>query len=500
MELVASGVLASEASVLMGVEQRQSTRPNFLFIIADDLAYRTIHTLNNEEIHTPNLDRLANKGCAFTHCFHQGSWQGAVCVPSRTMLNSGLSAFHAETGLDRVHTWGQTMGAAGYNTYICGKWHLDPTVLQRSFKEMGPVAPGFLAPGRDYYSDQMSDFDQDYSNSPLIDDPAYFRPKSGDQWNPADRSRGGHWLRGNLVDITRPDAIEHSSVIYADCVIRHLMNKAQHSNPFFIYLGFNAPHDPRQAPQEFLDLYSQDKIQIPPNFLPIHPFDILGPSTFGREEVLAPFPHTKEAVQLHRREYYAIISHMDHQVGRILDALEKTGMISNTYVILTADHGLAVGEHGLMGKQNMYECSIRVPLIIAGPGITAGRRVDELVYQHSMYATTCELAGVPVPKTVEFPSLVPLLHGSTAAPPHEAVFSYYRHTQRSIRTKQYKLIAYLNIHKIQLFDVETDPWEMQDLSSKSAMDDVKRELVQRLERVRAELGDPVRTRINPEWI
>ena len=108
--LMTSGVAASNAVPFMGFAQNHSTRPNFLFIIADDLMYRTIHSLNNKEIHTPNLDRLAASGCAFTHCFHQGAWSGAVCLPTCTMLNSGLTAFHAELGVDKVHTWGQTLG------------------------------------------------------------------------------------------------------------------------------------------------------------------------------------------------------------------------------------------------------------------------------------------------------------------------------------------------------------------------------------------------------
>jgi arylsulfatase A-like enzyme len=488
--LITSGVAASNAVPFMGCAQNHSSRPNFLFIIADDLMYRTVHALNNEEIHTPNFDRLAASGCAFTHCFHQGAWTGAVCIPSRTMLTSGLTAFHAEVGVNKVHTWGQTMGHAGYDTYICGKWHLDPTVLQRSFKEMGPVAPGFLAPGADFYTDCFSDWDDDHKNPPFVDDPAYFRPRAGDSWDPSDKSLRGHWLHTNIVDIQRPDAIEHSSVIYADSVIDHLMNKAgKRDTPFFIYLGFNAPHDPRQSPKEYLDLYPQDKIQIPPNFLPEHPFSI-GSDTFGRDESLAPFPRTREAVQLHRREYYAIITHMDHQIGRVLAALEKSGMASNTYVILTADHGLAVGEHGLLGKQNLYDCSIRMPLLISGPGIPAGKRVDELVYQHNIYATTCDLAGIPVPSHVEFPSLAPLLRGEQR-PLYDAVFSYHRHYQRTIRTKTHKLIVYPEARRIQLFDLEKDPWEMHNLSDDPAMASVKTELMRDLKHFQHELEDPL---------
>jgi choline-sulfatase len=97
------------------------------------------------------------------------------------------------------------------------------------------------------------------------------------------------------------------------------------------------------------------------------------------------------------------------QIGRIVAALEKSGKARNTSVIMTADHGLAVGEHGLLGKQNLYDCSVRIPLIVAGPGIPAGKRVDAMVYQHSMFATTCELSGVKTPAHVEFPSLAPNL-------------------------------------------------------------------------------------------
>jgi choline-sulfatase len=382
------------------------------------------------------------------------------------------------------------MGHAGYDTYICGKWHLDPTVLSRSFKEMGPVAPGFLAPGTDFYSDCFSDWDHDHSNPPFVNDPAYFRPRAGDNWDPSDKSLDGHWLHTNIVDIERPDTIEHSSAIYADSVIDHLMNKAaKRDTPFFIYLGFNAPHDPRQSPKEYLDLYPQDKIQIPPNFLPEHPFSI-GSDTFGRDESLAPFPRTREAVQLHRREYYAIITHMGHQIGRILDALDKSGKASNTYVILTADHGLAVGEHGLLGKQNLYDCSIRMPLLISGPGISAGKRVDELVYQHNMYATTCDLAGISVPSHVEFPSFAPLLRGEQR-PLYDAVFSYHRHYQRTVRTKTHKLIVYPEVQQIQLFDLENDPWEMHNVSDDPAMASVKAELMQRLKHLQQELEDPL---------
>jgi len=275
--------------------------------------------------------------------------------------------------------------------------------------------------------------------------------------------------------------------MYTDCFIDHLLHKAaKRDNPFFMYLGFNSPHDPRQSFKEDLALYPQESIEVPPNFLPEHPFD-QGDSKI-RDEMLAPFPRTKEAVQLHRREYYALITLVDRQIGRILDALQQSEKANNTYVILTADHGLAVGEQGLLGKQNMYECSVRMPLLIAGPGITPGRSVDELVYQHSMFATTCDLAKVPVPQTVEFPSLAPLLHGGDQ-PVHDAVFCYYRDFQRMLRNKKYKLIVYPQIDRTQLFDIEQDPWEMTDLSDDPTHASIKAGLLQQLASMQVAMGD-----------
>jgi choline-sulfatase len=447
-----------------------STRPNFVLLLADDLTFRAIHALNNKEVHTPNLDRLAAQGCAFTHCFHQGSWSGAVCIPSRTMLNTGLSAFRAQTQADNVPLWGQTLRKAGYDTCISGKWHLDPVMLGRSFNHNGPVGPDML-------------------HSTPVGGEAYNRPSPGNTWSPTDPKWGGHWLHTDLWKNEDPSRIEHSDSVYVDFGIDYLRSRAHGPNPFFLYLAFNSPHDPRQSPQEILARYPQDKIEVPPNFLPEHPFD-QGDARV-RDEILAPFPRTHEAVRLHRREYYGLITYMDSQIGRVLEAVEALGLSNNTYIILTADHGLAVGEHGLLGKQNLYDCSVRMPLMIAGPGIAPGHRSDALVYQHSMFATTCELAGIPLPPHVEFPSLVPQLHSDAAPAPHDHVYCRYINFQRSIRNQRHKLIVYPQVHQVQLFDIEADPFETKNLANDPAMAQVKRRLFDRLVQYQHQLADPL---------
>jgi len=439
-------------------------RPNFLFLIADDLTYRAIHGLNNPEIETPNLDRLMQRGCTFTHCFHQGSWSGAVCVPSRTMLNSGLSAFRARTGFDHAPLWGAILGNAGYETHMAGKWHLSDASLKRSFQATGPVSGGMFESGPE----------------------AYDRPKPGNTWTPWDTSLKGQWLQTKQWEPAAREPVRHSAAVWADYASDYLLGRAGKAQPFFLYTGFNSPHDPRQAPKEFVDRYPAARIEVPPNYLPEHPFD-QGDNRV-RDEKLAPFPRSREAVQVHRAEYYAHITYMDTQVGRILDALDRSGQAGNTYVIFTADHGLAVGQHGLMGKQNVYDHSIRMPLMIAGPGIRAGRRVDHLVYQHSVFATTCELAGVAVPKTVEFPSLAGLVRGK-GGPPHDAVFCYYQGFQRAVRDTRHKLIVYPKAGVTQLFDVQADPWETVNLANRPEQARVRAALLARLHRFQKELGD-----------
>lgn len=486
VQMLGGGVaIAAQGRVVAETKPQQSLasgRPNFLFMIADDMTFRALDQATRFEVKTPNLDRLAGRGCKFTHCFHQGSWMGAVCVASRTMLNTGLSAFRAKQMTehvahfqpvnldDSIPTWGGTLGAAGYDTYMVGKWHLDPPLLSRSFKDMSVVAPGMLP-------------------STSVTGGGYNRPSPGNTWSPTDKKLHGHWLHADLWERNhnQPNEVRHSTEVYVDHAIDNLKHKITKSDaPFFMYVGFNAPHDPRQAPQEFLDMYPEDSITVPPNFLPEHPFNE-GEHRI-RDEVLAPFPRTPEAIRLHRREYYAIITHLDHHIGRLLNALDESGLAENTYIIMAGDHGLCVGEHGLMGKQNLYEASARMPLIIAGPGITKGKVVDELVYQHSMFATTCELAKVPVPTSVEFPSFASMLLAE-AKPQHDAVFCFYKYFARSVRDKKYKLIVYPQAQKTLLYDIEEDPWEKHDLSADPKMASERNRLMERLRKFQKDLGD-----------
>lgn len=431
-------------------------KPNFLVIVADDQCFRTINALNNSEVHTPNFDRIIARGTTFTHCFHQGSWTGAVCVASRAMMHTGRHLWTC--GGDRCGTYpllGETLQKNGYHTCAVGKWHNGDATALRSFVTGKTIGPGF------------------YASTP-INGLAYNRPRPGDPWTSWDPKYRGHWTPHGLWDIRREeDGVrraspryrrqQHSCELYADSAIEMIGKLArQPSRPFFLYVAWNSPHDPRQAPKEFLDMYPAEKIMVPPNFQPRHPFD---PGA-GRDEALAPFPRTPEDVRVHRREYYALITYMDRQMGRVVDALDKSGQADNTYIIVTGDHGLAVGEHGLMGKQNLYDCSVRMPFIMIGPGLSPGRRIDAKMYQHCLFPTLCELANVSAPSTVQFPSLLPLLRAERG---HLFDFMYcaFEKYQRSVRNDTHKLILYPQARQVELFDIVNDPWEMKNLAGNS---------------------------------
>ncbi len=259
-----------------------------------------------------------------------------------------------------------------------------------------------------------------------------------------------------------------------------------------MYLAFNAPHDPRQSPKEYVDKYPLDRISVPKNFLPEYPYkEDIGAGTDLRDEKLAPWPRTEYAVKVHRQEYYAIITHMDAQVGRILDALDKSGKTDNTYIFFTADHGLAVGHHGLMGKQNMYEHSLRPPLIVAGPGLPPGKKIDTPVYLQDIMPTSLELAQVSIPPHVEFRSLLPLIRGERDIQ-YDVIYGAYRDDQqRMVLQGDYKLIYYPQIDKTLLFDLKQDPLEMHDLADSPQLATRRQQLTEQLHRLQKQMEDPL---------
>ncbi len=464
MQRLFRNVMVTLAAVLIAASAaRAADKPNILFIFADDLAFDAVGHMGNDEVKTPNLDRLARSGTVFTHSYNPGGYNPAVCVASRTMLTTGRFMWNAlelkaEQERQAGRFWPQLMQQAGYRTYMTGKWHIAADA-GKAFDVARDIRPGM----------------------PKTVKEAYNRPVKGqpDAWSPYDTSIGGFWAGG-----------KHWSEVVADHTEAFLAEAARRKDqPFFMYIAFNAPHDPRQSPKEFVDMYPPAKVSTPANFLPRYPHaDPMGAPHSLRDETLAPMPRTEYAVKVHRGEYYALITHLDVQIGRILDALEKSGMAGNTVIIFTADHGLACGQHGLMGKQNMYEHSLRVPFIVAGPGVEAGRRIDTPIYLQDAMPTSLELAGAPVPDFVEFKSIVPLLRGKDSRH-YDTIYGAYIDRQRALVDGEYKLIVYPQAKVARLFHLPSDPHEMKDLAGEAQQAARLRDMLAKLRKVQAEVSD-----------
>ena len=449
--------------ILTSTSKADSEKPNIVFIFADDQCFSTINALGASGIETPNLDALAKQGTTFSHAYNMGSWSGAVCIASRTMLNSGrfvwnANAIHGQSERERSQGrwWSEYLKQAGYRTYMTGKWHCRANA-EKAFDVARDIRPGMPKAVELGY------------NRPL--------PNGSDPWSPSDPKFGGFWEGGT-----------HWSEVVANHAEDFLDEAQNDDSPFFMYLAFNAPHDPRQAPQSYIDRYPASKVAIPKNFQPLYPFaDAIGCGESLRDERLAPFPRTSHAIQVHRSEYYALITHMDAQIGRILKAIEKSGKADNTWIFFTADHGLAVGQHGLLGKQNMYDHSVRVPFIVNGPGVQTDRTIAEPIYLQDVMPTTLQLAGVPKPKHVEFNSLLPLLDGEVS--PYPFIYGCYLQKQRSIRSRTHKLIVYPEAPAVRLYNLVDDPLELHDISNIPSNKNLVLELFDQLVNLQHQMQD-----------
>ena len=253
------------------------------------------------------------------------------------------------------------------------------------------------------------------------------------------------------------------------------------SRPFFLYLAVSVPHDPRVALDKYMKLYEREKIPLPKNYLPQLGFD--NGEMIVRDETLAPWPRTKDEVRKHLHDYYAVITAMDGHLGRLLDSVD----LANTIVIFSSDHGLAVGSHGLFGKQSVYEHSMKAPLILAGPGVPKGRS-DAFVYLHDIYPSVVDLLGGTIPDGLDGKSFVPVMKGQTSST-RDSVFLAYKDSQRAVRQGDYKLIRFPRIDKTQLFDLGRDPHEINDLSGDSNQRRRIDELTAVMKRWQGEVGD-----------
>ncbi|MFP6666707.1 MAG: sulfatase-like hydrolase/transferase [Pirellulales bacterium] len=374
-------------------------RPNLLFLFADDQRPDTIAALGNPVIKTPNLDALANRGFVFNGTYCMGSTVGAVCNPSRHMTLSGMSLYRYNAK-KKENTWGDVFRRAGYVTYHQSKRGNTPREYHKAFEFTSYLDDG------------------------------------------AERRSGHH---GQTA---------------ASSAIEFLKTKWEREKPLFMYVGFAGPHDPRVAAEKWMKIYKRSDIPLPSNYRPFHAIDN-GWMT-GRDEQLAAWPRTEEVVRQHLHDYYACISSIDHQIGRIISTLAELNELDNTIVIFSADHGLAIGSHGLFGKQNLYEHSMRSPLIFAGPGIEHGSS-DALMYLFDIFPSACQLVGIQPPKDIDGRGVAAVIRGNTDEH-RAAIFTTFERGQRAVRRGDWKIYRFPLVNHAMLFNLSDDPHETKDLA------------------------------------
>jgi arylsulfatase A-like enzyme len=437
-----------------------AARPNVLLILADDLNFDSIGALGNPYIQTPNIDFLIGRGVTFTNAHIMGSTKPAVCMPSRAMLLTGKHIFHLKDkgrNIPEDHiTLPEHLTTSGFETFATGKWHNHRSSLARGFQRADKVFFGGMS---DHFKIPVHDFDPSGKYNP---NQSYILPR-------------------------------HSSEIFTEAV-REFFDLRRGRRPFFVYLPFTAPHDPRQSPAEFKELYSPEDVPLPESFLPRHPFD--NGEMNIRDEQLAPWPRTPEAVRRHIAGYYSIITHLDAQIGLLLDRLGADNLLDNTIIVFASDNGLALGRHGLMGKQNLYQHSVRVPLSISGPDIPRGETRDQLCYLHDVFPTLCDLIGVDIPQSVESTSLAPII-SNPDAPGRENLYFAYMDVQRAVRGNRWKLIEYHvgGQTTLQLFDLANDPLELRDRSGQRDL----MPLVERMQGLLRTTGEAYNDHITGYW-
>lgn len=445
---IALAAVGAALSICARLPAAEGKRPNVLIVVVDDQSPLDFRAYNpGSSLETPAFDRLAAEGMLLDGAYHQGAWSGAVCTPSRTMIMTGRTV-----------------------------WHI----------------PDLRSPQR-----------PDRAQSPHGGDPTRVPPGLPQQTLAAVFNRAGYdtmrtckvgnsYVRANEQFTVRHEqscrgaSDEQGSAWHAERVLDYLDQRqaSDDPDPFLIYLGFSHPHDPRNGQPELLQKYGASNHRdpsVPPvlasesaapalpiNYLPAHPFPHGHPKLRDEEQVEGVWKRRDPAtVRNELGREFACAENIDIQLGRVLDRLGALGELENTYVLFTSDHGIAIGRHGLMGKQNLYEHTWRVPMVVRGPGIAAGSRAGGNVYLLDILATVCDLAGIEAPKTCEGLSFRPVLEGKQARV-RDTLYGVYsggtKPGMRAVRRGDWKLIKYDTldgtVRETQLFNLAENPAEL----------------------------------------
>jgi len=466
---------AAPTSAVKKNNENNADRPNILFIFTDDQRYDSVAALGNKDIYTPNLDSLVNHGVTFVNTYLQGANTAGTSVPSRCQLLTGRGVFNIPDGWgrpfpDSMTTFATAFSRAGYYTFTTGKETNGIESSMRGFKDgaklfdlgQGHYHPHYKLPVQDFRKDGKYGVEHMYYVG--------------------ENNKG----RYPVLKYDKPDMINsfegtHDAKIFGKACADFIKNYDK-KEPFLIYLAFHAPHDPRQAPRNYKDMYPVEDIHLYPNFRTMPIFD--NGQTMTRDELLAPYPRTVENTKEQISDYYAFISLIDAELGKILKVLRERGFDKKTIIVFSSDSGLGLGSHGLFGKQSLYDDgSIHVPFVLCGPNIPENQKRKDLCYTFDIYPTLCDLTNIPIPKSVLGKSVAASIKHETAKPKRKELFFGYEDLARSVRDERFKLIESCvhGVRTTQLFDLIEDPYEIHNLFNEKEYANVLAHLRKRLE-------------------
>lgn len=432
---------ARELTVQAAQPQTAAKRPNFLVIVVDDQSPFDFSFYNPQsELQAPTLERLAASGMVLDSARHMGAWVGAVCTPSRHMIMSGRTLWHIP---DRGNRANNPLAQDPHKVPADLANYTMPAVFNRAgYKTMRTCKKGNSYDA----ANELFTVRREASKRGGTDD------------------TGSHWHAEQVLEYLNERQAEREQA------------------PFLIYFGFSHPHDTRDGKPELLAKYGAvnhtDRQAVPPahpsqpklpvNYLPKHPFHHGHPGLRDEEQVSGVWDKRDErTIRNELGREFACSENIDMQIGRVLDKLRAMGEYDNTYILYTADHGIAIGRHGLQGKQNLYEHTWRVPLIVAGPGIQAGSRAPGNVYLLDILATLCDLAGIAPPATNEGLSFRPVLEGKQSLIRDTMYGCYCGGTKpgmRSVLHGDWKLVQFDvldgQVREQQLFNLAENPHEL----------------------------------------
>jgi arylsulfatase A-like enzyme len=425
----------------MGAALVQPPRPNVVFLMPDQLRYHTVGWTGNEEVQTPNLDRLASEGLRLPNSFANSP----VCGPARSVLLTGQYAHRSGVMANDLRlrengvSLAREFAAAGYQTAFVGKWHLDG----------GPRQPGFVPPGE---------------------------RRQGFQWwagNECSHQHFKNWYFRDTPDPIYLDTFETEG--YARVACDFLREARPDDRPFYLTVQWGPPHDPYRAPEEYRRPYDAARLTMRPNW-----------RDAGRATTREEIAH-----------YYGMTTAVDDGVQVILRDLDELGLADNTIVLFSSDHGDMLGSHGERAKRKPWEESIRVPTIMRWPGrLMAGSRTDAFFTHADFAPTLLGLAGLRPPTAMQGRNLAPLLLEGQGRTPDEAYFQMFGPSGnvglaagwRGVRTPRHMYATYRNKPWV-LYDIEKDPYELNNLAGERSAAALQRDMDARVQRWMKQTGD-----------